>query len=122
MADLFKIKRELESIIKLSNQSLENVNNEIEKNQSILIFASKYIKIQFVYLLILFITILFFSVFYVLIRWHNTRINSLNESSLKFEKYSYDRGYNDCTNKYKQFFLENPAAMHDFEIWVNNLE
>lgn len=41
---------------------------------------------------------------------------------LSFKKNSYDKGYLDCTNKYKQFFLDNPAAMYEFEIWVNNLK
>ena len=122
MADLLKLKRELEAISKISSQSLDNINYEIENSQTDLSFSSKYIRIQFVYLFFLLYTILLFAILYILISWHNDQVSQLNEASLKFQKISYKKGFKECTDRYKQFFLDNPAAMHDFEIWVNNLE
>ena len=122
MADLLKLKRELELISKILSQSLDNINFEIENSHTALRFYSKYVKVQFVYLLSILYTTLLLAILYILMSWHYSQVNQLNATSVKFQKISYDKGYNDCTNKYKQFFLDNPAAMHDFEIWVNNLE
>lgn len=122
MADLFKLRKELDAINKLSNQSLDDINFEIENSQTELRFYSKYVRIQFVYFLSILNTILFLAILYIFMSWHNSQVNQLNATSVKFQKSSYDKGHNDCTNKYKQFFLDNPAAMHDFEIWVNKLE
>ncbi|HLO72784.1 MAG TPA: hypothetical protein VK164_02505 [Flavobacterium sp.] len=122
MADLLKLKRELEAISKILSQSLDNINFEIENKYKELCFYSKYVKVQFVYLLSILYTTLLLTILYFLMNWHHSQVNQLNATSVKFQKISYDKGYNDCTNKYKQFFLDNPAAMHDFEIWVDNLE
>jgi len=122
MADLLKLKRELEAISKILSQSLDNINFEIENSHTELRFYSKYVKVQFVYLLSILFTTLLLAILYILMSWHHSQVNQLNATSVKFQKISYDKGYMDCTNKYKQFFLDNPAAMHDLEIWVNNLE
>lgn len=122
MADLLKLKRELEVISKMLSQSLDNINFEIENSHTELYFYSKYVKVQFVYLLSILYTTLLLAILYILMSWHYSQVNQLNATSVKFQKISYDKGYLDCTNKYKQFFLDNPAAMHDLEIWVNNLE
>ena len=121
MADLFRLRRELEAINKLSNQSLDDINFEIENSRTELRFYSKYVKVQYLYFLSILYTILLLAILYILMSWHHRQVNQLNETSVKFQKSSYDKGYNDCTNK-KKFFLDNPAAIHDFEIWVNNLE
>ena len=121
MADLLKLKRELEVISKMLSQSLDNINFEIENSHTELYFYSKYVKVQFVYLLSILYTTLLLAILFILMSWHYSQVNQLNATSVKFQKISYDKGYNDCTNK-KKFFLDNPAAIHDFEIWVNNLE
>jgi len=122
MADLLNLKRELEAISKILSQSLDIINFEIENKYTELCFYSKYVRVQIVYLLFIIYTILLLAILYILMSWHHSQVNQLNATSVKFQKISYDKGYMDCTNKYKQFFLDNPAAMHDFEIWVNNLE
>ena len=45
MADLFKLRRELEAINELSNQSLDNINFEIENSRTELLFYSKYVRL-----------------------------------------------------------------------------
>ena len=122
MANLLKLKRDLEVISKILSQSLDNINFEIENSHTELHFYSKYVKVQYLYFLSILYTILLLAILYILMSWHHSQVNQLNATSVKFQKISYDKGYNDCTNKYKQFFLDNPAAMHDLEIWVNNLE
>lgn len=105
MADLFKLRRELETINKLSNQSLDDINFKIENSQTELRLHSKYVRVQFLYLLSILYTTLLLAILYILMSWHHSQVNQLNATSVKFQKISYDKGYLDCTNKYKQFFL-----------------
>ena len=78
MADLLKLKRELEAISKILSQSLDNINFEIENSHTELHFYSKYVKVQFVYLLSILYTTLLLAILYILMSCHHSQVNQLN--------------------------------------------
>ena len=75
MADLLKLKRELEVISKILSQSLDNINFEIENSHTELRFYSKYVKVQFVYLLSILYTTLLLAILYILMSF--TKLTSM---------------------------------------------
>ena len=89
MADLLKLKRELEAISKILSQSLDNINFEIENSHTELHFYSKYVKVQFVYLLSILYTTLLLAILFILMSWFiassQTLPQTLDESQLYYQ-------------------------------------